>query len=501
MTSVASSGPASSGPAGFPLFLILWNRRQNLMTPAHQLRIANWLHDQWQRGERQLLLLAFRNSGKSTLVGLFCAWLLHQNPDLRILVVSAEQLLAEKMLRQTRTIIESHPLTGGLKPRGATQWSALQFTVTRQAVMRDPSMLARGLGANITGARADVIICDDVEVPTTCHNPQQRAALRQALGELDFILTPGGAQLYIGTPHSYDTIYAVEPCRGAGDSVPFLQGYQRLAIPLLDKAGRSAWPERFDAAAIAQLRRSSGPLKFNSQMQLEAVNSRAARLDPALLKKYDAELRYEEAQGSAQLWLGTTQLVAASCWWDPAFSGARDGSVVALVFVDGEGVYYLHRIAYLKTDRHSADDEATQQCEAVASLLDSYFVPVITIETNGIGKFLPARLRQVLAARKIPCAVREAHASQNKAQRILAALDAPLAAQAVYAHKSLWQTSFITEMRDWQPAKANSADDGLDAVAGAISATPMRLKGMAQAAVRVRWGSVAGWRGKTEFEV
>ena len=81
---------------GFAEFVWIWNRRQAQATPRLHLRIARWLAVRWQAGERELLLLAFRSSGKSTLVGLFCAWLLSQNPDLRILVLAGDFALANK---------------------------------------------------------------------------------------------------------------------------------------------------------------------------------------------------------------------------------------------------------------------------------------------------------------------------------------------------------------------------------------------------------------------
>ena len=36
---------------------------------------------------------------------------------------------------------------------------------------------------------------------------EKRAALRDRLRELDFILSPPGTMIYIGTPHTMDTIY------------------------------------------------------------------------------------------------------------------------------------------------------------------------------------------------------------------------------------------------------------------------------------------------------
>jgi len=154
--------------AGFAAFVWIWNNRQGQPTPQLHLLIARWLAERWEAGDRELLLLAFRSSGKSTLVGLFCAWLLFRNPDLRILVLAGDFALAKKMVRNVKRIIERHPLTKRLKPERADQWASDQFTVRRSAELRDPSMLAKGVAANITGLRADVVICDDVEVPNTC---------------------------------------------------------------------------------------------------------------------------------------------------------------------------------------------------------------------------------------------------------------------------------------------------------------------------------------------
>jgi hypothetical protein len=111
-------------------------------------------------------------------------------------------------------------------------------------------MLARGIGANITGSRADIVICDDVEVPNTCDTAPKRADLRERLGEIDYVLVPGGLTLYVGTPHTYYSIYAAEGRVEAGEAAAFLDGFARLELPLFDAQGRSRWPERFTEARI-----------------------------------------------------------------------------------------------------------------------------------------------------------------------------------------------------------------------------------------------------------
>lgn len=486
----------------FGVFLALWNAAQNHSTPAFHFRIAIWLQKCWALGHRRLLLQAFRASGKSTLVGIFCAWMLWRDPDMRILVLSAESALAEKMVRAIRKIIERHPLTKDLRPANPDQWAADSFTIQRKNVSRDPSVLARGLYANLTGARADIIICDDVEVPNTCDTADKRKKLRERLSENDFILTPGGLMLYIGTPHSYHTIYSAKPRLELGEDRPFLDGFKRLSLPIIGKDGNCAWPERYDKAEIERLRLSSGPSRFASQMMLTPINVAAARLDPALLHPYDEEIRYAEIQRNMVLSIGGRKLVSASAWWDPAFgTGSGDASVLAVAFTDEEGELYLHRLIYIRVEPAKGEDEATQQCRSVAETARSLYLPSVAVETNGIGKFLPAILRRELAQAGVPCAVLEQHTARNKQMRILESFETVMAARSLHVHASVYKTPFITEMSEWRPDGKNMKDDGLDAAAGAIGLEPVRLARSYCTKGKTWSGSGSGHAAVTDFDV
>ncbi|MBN8521747.1 MAG: phage terminase large subunit [Alphaproteobacteria bacterium] len=467
---------ASGNDIGFELFLTTWNALQKYSTPRHHAKIARWLEECWARGARRLLLMAFRASGKSTIIAVFSAWLLYRDPDLRILVLSADQLLASKMVRNIRKIIEKHPLTSTLKPKKADQWASDRFTVRRRQELRDPSVLSAGLNSNITGMRADVIICDDVEVPNTCDTPGKRMDLRERLSENEFILVPGGFQIYMGTPHSWDTIYADTVPENRPDADIFLKDYERLRLPLLNAHGKSIWPERYSDQQIETLKRQAGPYKFASQMMLMPVTQTQGRLNPDLLCPYAEDLVTHEVHQKLFLSLCGRRLVSCSAWWDPAFgAGRRDSSVLAIIYTDDQGEYWLHRLMYLDI-RGSIEDEATAQCQYIAQEIKRFFVPSVAIETNGIGKFLPAILRRELALKKIPCAVVEQVSTQPKDIRILEAFDAVMAARALHVHRSVMDTPFIQEMQEWYPGIKGAHDDGLDAAAGAIRLEPVRLK-------------------------
>ncbi|MCB9976323.1 MAG: phage terminase large subunit [Rhodospirillales bacterium] len=457
----------------FPLFLVLWNQRQEQRTPTLHLRMADFLQKNWESGETRLLLMAFRSAGKSTVAGIFASWLLYRNPDLRFLVLAADQSLAKKMVRNVKRIIERHPLTAHLKPANPDQWASDRFTVNRRRELRDPSMLAGGLGGNITGSRADVVICDDVEVPATCETASKREELRERLSEMAYVLSPGGAQLYLGTPHHYYSIYADAPRSELNEEREFLHGFARLVLPILDENGNSVWPERFSNADIERLKISTGPNKFESQMMLRPVNSAEGRLDPSALQIYSEQLDYTRELGT--LFIGPKKMVAASAWWDPALGkSGGDKSVLAVVFADAEGDLYLHHIEYITLPEKLFHDEATEQCRIIAALAKAHYLPSLTVEINGIGRFLPNILRREMASARVPCSVLEASSTRPKDVRILEAFDALLAARRLYGHEKVLKTPFIQEMREWRPG-SKGPDDGLDAVAGALSLHPDRL--------------------------
>jgi hypothetical protein len=157
-------------------------------------------------------------------------------------------------VRNVRRIVERHPATRGLRPLKAEEWAADRFTVRRPKVLRDPSMLARGVVANITGSRADAVICDDVEVPNTAETAEQRAELRRRLAEIDFVLVPGGLQLYVGTPHALASIYAREARAEAGEERPSPASTGsscRSSTTRAKAAGRAASPGSGSRACVA----------------------------------------------------------------------------------------------------------------------------------------------------------------------------------------------------------------------------------------------------------
>ncbi len=190
-------------------FFAEWNNLLGYTVPEHHIKMLKFLHKTVDSGGGRGVILAFRHSGKSTVLGCFVAWCLSVRPEMRVLIFSAEAGLSGRMVAHIKNIIENHPKCEPLIPKQKKEWASDRITVNRKIGIREPSVICQGLYGNITGLRADLIICDDIEVPNTANTAGKRRNLRERLRELDFILSPSGSIIYIGTPHTEDTIYQV----------------------------------------------------------------------------------------------------------------------------------------------------------------------------------------------------------------------------------------------------------------------------------------------------
>jgi hypothetical protein len=108
-------------------------------------------------------------------------------------------------------------------------------------------------------------------------------------------------------------------------------------------------------------------------------------------------------------------------------------------------------------------------------------------------------LRRELRTLGRAIAVVEHSSTRRKDERILTAFDPLLAARALHAHASVWDTPFIREMRDWLPG-AHGGDDGLDAVSGCILSQPVRLSGPGLPIRRRDWRGGGGGGGGPGFD-
>ena len=454
-------------------FVWLWNKSKGLSTPKLHSRIVDWLYNQNSADVRHLLLLVFRGAGKSSLTALYAAWHLHRNPNIRILIISAEASLAQKMSWHVGSIMESHPAFGGMKTLGK-QWAKGQFTISRSAILRDPSVIAKGLESNFTGCRADLILCDDVEVPATSSSMSKRQKLIERLSDLEFVLAPNGQIMFIGTPHSHDSIYRLDPKSDYEISSGFLKNYNRLTIPVLDDIGRSAWEDRFSPKLLATLCHQIGSRAFNSQMLLKPMTTSRSRLDRSLIRFINVGDFEKSFDSKSTISVLGRKINHTICFWDVAFGMKKrgDASAIALLHSDFDKNIYVEDVEFIQNREDVSDiGPLNYSTNIVSDFISKHDVKKIFVESNGIGQFVPDALRKSLSSRMTHCSVIPHHTKTNKSMRILENIEPLLESNRLFIRKGLNSERLIEEFENWQP-DSSGHDDGLDATASAISLIP-----------------------------
>ena len=190
----------------FKLFLqALWVQLDLPSPTRAQYAIADYL----QFGPKRLQIQAFRGVGKSWITGAFVLWTLFNDPEKKIMIISASKERADNMSIFLQKLIIETPWLVHLRPKADdSRWSRISFDVNCSP-HQAPSVKSVGITGQLTGSRADLMILDDVEVPGNSMTELMREKLLQLCTEAESILTPKDDSriLFLGTPQTTFTVY------------------------------------------------------------------------------------------------------------------------------------------------------------------------------------------------------------------------------------------------------------------------------------------------------
>ena len=185
----------------FKVFLqALWAQLDLPEPTRAQYAIADYL----QHGPKRLQIQAFRGVGKSWITGAFVLWTLFNNPEKKIMIISASKERADNMSIFLQKLIIETPWLKHLQPKSDdARWSRISFDVNCSP-SQAPSVKSVGITGQLTGSRADLMILDDVEVPGNSMTEMMREKLLQLCTEAESILTPKDDSriMYLGTPQT-----------------------------------------------------------------------------------------------------------------------------------------------------------------------------------------------------------------------------------------------------------------------------------------------------------
>ena len=273
----------------FKLFLqALW-AELDLPSPTRaQYAIADYL----QHGPKRLQIQAFRGVGKSWITGAFVLWTLFNDPERKIMIISASKERADNMSIFLQKLIIETPWLSHLRPKSDdARWSRISFDVNCSP-HQAPSVKSVGITGQLTGSRADLMVLDDIEVPGNSMTELMREKLIQLTTEVESILTPKDDSriCILGTPQTTFTIYRklaernYRPFVWTARYPKDITNYENLLAPQLQEdidTGAQPWdvtdPDRFSDDDLTEREASMGRSNFMLQFMLDTSLSDAEK--------------------------------------------------------------------------------------------------------------------------------------------------------------------------------------------------------------------------------
>ena len=272
----------------FKLFLqALWQQLDLPQPTRAQYAIADYL----QHGPKRLQIQAFRGVGKSWITGAFVLWTLFNDPEKKIMIISASKERADNMSIFLQKLIIESPWLSHLRPKSDdARWSRISFDVNCSP-HQAPSVKSVGITGQLTGSRADLIVLDDIEVPGNSMTEFMREKLLQLCTEAESILTPKDDSriMFLGTPQTVFTVYRklaernyrpfVWPARYPRKA----SNYEGLLAPQLQEdvdSGAVPWDvtdDRFDDEDLIEREAAMGRSNFMLQFMLDTSLSDAEK--------------------------------------------------------------------------------------------------------------------------------------------------------------------------------------------------------------------------------
>ena len=454
----------------FPIFAThLWHYLRLPSPTPVQYQVADFL----QSGPSRRIIMAYRGCGKSFLTAGYVLWRLRRDPNCKVLVISAAQDRADAFSVFCHDLLRNWFMVKDLFPSDTQRFSKVAFDVYGAKPDQSPSVRSSGIFGQITGSRADLIVADDVETPQSCETQLIRDKLRESIKEFDSVIKPGGEIVFLGTPHTQDSVYAKLEVSGynvriwpalypTGKKLKSYYG-DRLAPKIqadleADKglAGYPVDPERFDWAELEARQLSIGRSTFNLQFLLDISLSDEERFPLKLRDLCVFRLNRENGPNKV-VWLANgdkaLDLPSVGLHGDLFYKPAQIGDefleytgVVMAVDPSGRGsdelgyavVAYLNGNLFLLSSGGLRGGYSEPNLKKLALIAKEFKVKQILVESNlGLGMF--SELLKRYLGTIYPCTVEEVRHTKQKELRIIDTLE-PVLNQ----HRLMVDTDVIT---------------------------------------------------------
>jgi hypothetical protein len=326
----------------------------------------------------KLVLWSHVEAGKTTQMSIARPlWLLGRDPTARIAVVSNTHGQAKKIVGPIKQMIERsqdlHEVFPHLQP--SEPWTDTTLTVKRPFVAKDPSIQALGLHGNITGARLDYLICDDIlDWENTRTKDGRDSTWDWIQSTLIGRLTSRARVWIIGTAyHPDDALHRFAK----------MPGFRAFLYPMVDEKGEPRWPARWPRERVEKARKEWDPIVFARQALCKARSDEGSRFKSEWIEQCR---RLGEGRK-----IGTgIQKIPAGC---KTFTGvdlavqvkdSADRTCMFTILVDGFG---NRRVLECVSGKWPGEEI----CQRVASAQNRW-QSIVIVENNGAQDYIRQRL-------------------------------------------------------------------------------------------------------------
>lgn len=344
---------------------------KTMLGKVHESVVQWWTR---QEAKSNQILLLPRGHQKSRLVALRAAWWITKHPETTIMYVSATADLAEKQLYAIKSILESKIYRRywpnmihedeGKRERWTVSEISVDHPKRKIEGIRDVTVKAVGITANITGLHADIVVLDDMVVPTNAYTEEGRSKVASLYSQLASIENPNAQEWVVGTRYHPNDIYQTmiemkASIYNENGDLEEEDAVYELMQEVVETGGEFLWPQQqredgslfgFNDRILAQIKaKYVDTTQFFSQYYNNPNSAENARISPEKFQYYERK----SLQNQEGTWYIKDRKLNVYAAIDFAFSLRKKADYTALVVVgvDHLGNYYILDIDRFKTDR------------------------------------------------------------------------------------------------------------------------------------------------------
>lgn len=273
----------SAGKKYFPLFVHILGYRDTGEFHVKQMEdIASVKSVGGDFSSRRLWLWARSHFKTSLITEAHSAWLIVNNPNIRILITSYTISIAEKIMANIKGHFTKNdefryfykefcPETNSV---GKIEFGTTEYFTTpaRFRMYKEPTVMVAGVGTNLTGLHYDYMKCDDLVTDKSVTNDTQIQSSKEYYASLrqlfDNPMFP--KEDIIGTIYHFNDLHTEMKKSGR---------FNLSFVPIRSDDGEIAFKERFTEQSINDLITDPtvGPYTFATQYMLNPVNPADAK--------------------------------------------------------------------------------------------------------------------------------------------------------------------------------------------------------------------------------